>query len=80
MAKNTEDWKHPEQKKGEVFVGYMDRTAFICLEYTGKRLGENVYDSSHRLVENNYKLHPVFVSMEEYIKQAEQSTIQTALK
>jgi hypothetical protein len=55
---------HPEQKKGEAFVGYRDMTSCQKIPYKGKRYGTRVFQNGKEIdvseTRFSYRLFPVF--------------------
>jgi len=44
----SNEWCHPELKRGEVFIGNFDVSSFKLCNWKTKRTGEQAYDEEHR--------------------------------
>ncbi len=65
MKFENEEWKHPEGKQGEVFIGNYNLSNFSLIKWKTKRLGKVPYNTQGNVMKA-VDFFPVFV---EKIKQ-----------
>ena len=62
----TKQESHPEQQRGEVFVGYFNKKEFTALEWTTKREGQMVFGDDGNIIGQGkvfleHRRFPVFI-------------------